>query len=1045
MNKIWFFFLEKKQFTYLLIAGILIFGFLAYLSIPKESSPEVKIPVGIVTTIYPGASASDVEKLVTDKIEDGLNNLSGLNKLTSTSRESVSIVTAEFEANADLDKSIQDLKSEVDKIKPELPEEANDPAVSEINFADQPIFIISISSELPPTEFSDLAENVKDELRSVSGVSRIEIGGSRAKQVQVIADKGKLALYNVSLGQVIAAVSGMNAAAPVGDITVDGVKYNLKFQGDITDPEVIKNLPVASRNGTPVFLRELANVYNGVAEPSSFSRFSVEGEPANQSITLSVFKKSGGDITEIGDEIKSRIETLKSGLLKDAEVLISFDQSKMIKDDLNHLLRSGFETIALIMIVLFITIGWRESFIAGLSVPLSFLIAFIGLQYSGNTINFISLFSLILAIGILVDSGIVVVESIYTRYKKHHDKERAAKETIEEYGWPLIAGTMTTIAVFIPLFFISGIVGKFIASIPYTTIFVLLASIFVALALVPILTIKVVKEGHSSLEEKQNAYTLRFQNWYREKLQGIIGNRKRENKFMGLLIGLFFLSFLLPITGLVKVVFFPQEDSDFIYLDLEKSKGTPLEETDMAVRGVEELLYDDPRIESFITAVGSGSSFGSGGSGSNLANITLNLREDRSENSTEILESLKKKLEPIKTIQVKAMEPNSGPPVGAPIAIKLTGENLEDLDKASVEVERVLSTIKGTREITSSTKDDLPDFVLALNRDRASEFGLNAASVAQILRSSVYGVTATKVRSGGDDIEVVVKVNLNPNDKYGLKSSQTVLESINQLPVDTPSGQILLGSILDSSLKKGRSSITHEDNKRLVTVSGYLNEDITSAEVLSQFNKKQETLKLPEGVTLSTGGETEEMQKTFKEMFYALLGGLVLMLIILVLEFNSLRYAMYVLAIVPLSLTGVFLGLALSRQALSFPSILGFIALAGVIVNHTILLIDSIDRLRKKDPNRNIRELVIEAATVRLRPIILTTITTVMGMVPLIFVSSIWGPLAFTVMFGLSFSLLLTLGFVPVLVSRWPGRLSTSSVPSSSSLPVPIDNNHSEA
>lgn len=1018
--------MHKKQFTYLVIIGITIFGLISYITIPKESTPEVRIPMGIVTTIYPGASAEDMEKLVTNKLEDGLNNLEGLSKMTSTSGLGISSVMVEFEAGADIDKSIQKLKDELDKIKPELPTEAEDPIVTEINFADQPIMVVSISSELPATEFAALAEDVKSDLKSIAGVSKIQMSGERKREVSVIVDKGKLDSFGVSLGEITQSIAASNASIPIGGLVVDNISYNLKFAGDLSDPAEVANLPVAAREGRVIYLRDVATVYNGAEELRSLARFSENGEPSVQSITLSVYKKAGGDITKIGDAVKKRLAELEEGRLQNSEVLVSFDVSQMIKDDLRRLVATGLETVALVMIVLFLTIGWREAIIAGLSIPLSFLIAFIGLKNSGNTINFISLFSLILAIGILVDSGIVVVESIYSRFNAGRGKWEAAHETVREYGWPLIAGTMTTIAVFFPLFFLSGIVGKFIASIPFTTIFVLLASIFVALAIVPILTILVVKRGEdtSRLGRKQEDYNRRLRDWYRGKLDWFFQSRQRQNKLIWGLLLIFIISFGLPISGLVEAVFFPQSDVDYLYIDIEKPKGTSLAKTDLAVRAVEEVLYGLSDIESFTTTVGSASqfNFGTGSSGQNLGNITMTLKKGRKMTSSEILTKIKESTDLMTDAKIAVMEPSEGPPTGAPLEIKIAGDNLDSLNLAAAEVRSRLEGVEGARDVVISTGDELPDLVLALNRDLAAQFGLNAMTVAQTLRSSIYGVTATTIREDGEDIDVFVKVGLNPGQNLPGETNETVIEAISQLPIVTPRGTILLGSVLERSIEKGHSTIQHEDGDRLITVSGYLREGATASKVMNEFLADKGTIEEGYGVRISAGGETEDMTETFMEMLQALILGILLMLVILVLEFNSFRYAFYTLMIVPLSLIGVFVGLAISRQALSFSSILGFIALAGVIVNNTILIIDQFERERH-EKNQSLQDAAMEAATKRLRPILLTTTTTSIGMIPLIFVNAMWGPLAFTVMFGMIFSVVLTLILIPLVLARWPGKI----------------------
>lgn len=1026
MIRFWTFFLRHRQFTYLLIVGLTILGILSVIAIPKESAPEVRIPMGIISVVYPGASATTVENLITNKIEDGLLNLSDLKNLTSTSDEGIAVVIAEFSTDAELDKSLQKLKDEMDKIKVDLPEEAKEPVISEINFADQPIMVITVSSDRPAKELVNLADKLKQELKKVDGVAKVELSGVRQLEVQVVVDKNRLQDSGLSLVEVVGALSSANITAPVGEITTNNINYTIKLNSDLTTPADLNYLPLIGRAGEVIYLRDIALISDGVAKASNLSRVSQAGQASQQAIACSIYKKAGGDITRIGSAVKSKVTRLEQDLLRDTEVLISFDNSKMVRDDLLGLLKNGLMTVLLVATLLFITLGWREALVASLTIPLSFLIAFIGLNYSGNTINFISLFSLILAIGILVDSGIVVTESIHRRMTLGQTGYTAASKTIEEYGWPLIAGTLTTVAVFVPLFFIEGITGKFIASIPFTIIFVLLASIFVALALAPLIAIRLLsRENLGYWSQVRESYTVLAEDWYRQKLANFLRQRSRHRKlFLSLLLA-FILVVALPIVGLVKTTFFPQSDIDYVFLELERPVGTPLAQTDLSVRMLEEILYDVPEAESFITTVGAGSSFGgAGGSGERLANITVNLRSDRKRSSSDITEFLRQEITKIKDARVRVIQPNNGPPIGAPVEIKFIGDDYPTLLTTAKQAEDLLNTITGAKEVSNSANDSATEIAVAINRALAAQYGLTPLQITQTLRTAVYGSVATVIKQSDRDIDVRVKLGLNQNFVDVFDTTQVNLDAIRQLPIKTPAGQtVLLGSVADFRLVAGTNQYKHEGGKRLITVSAYNDSQTTVSDIIAEFKNQSTKLAWPAGVEMKFGGETEEVNQSFVDMFFALLVGILLMLAILILEFNSWRYAIYVLMILPLSLVGVLLGLALMRQPLSFPSLLGFIALSGIVVNNSIILIDSINLSRRQQPTADLLDTVVESSVSRLRPIFLTTSTTVIGMVPLLFSSEIWGPLAAAVMFGLSFAVILTLLIVPLVYYRWPGKL----------------------
>ncbi len=1028
MHDLWLFFLKKRSFTYLLMFSLIVSGLFSLASIPKESTPEVVVPIGVVSTTLRGASAEDTEKLITNKIEDEVANIENIDKVTSTSLEGVSVVTAQFIASADIDKSIQDLKDAVDRAKAELPKEADEPNVSRVNFADQPIIIASISVDAPEGALAKLGDDIKDEIKKIKGVSKVTVSGTRANEIQVVVKKESLEKYGLRVDQVVAALSAGNASFPIGNITVADINYPIKFSGSIDEPSQVPEIQITTQNGVPVYLSDVAFIADGLEMPRAYSRVSIASEPSSQAITLYAYKKSGGDVTQIAKAVVDRIDELKKTKLVGANVVVSFDRGALVTKDLRELTRVGLETVGLVILTLFLTIGWRESVVAALSIPLSFVIAFIGLYASGNTINFLSLFSLILAIGILVDSGIVVTEAIHARIKPYGGAENAAVASIHEYSWPLIAGTMATVVFFAPLFFLSGIVGKFIASIPFTLIFVLIASLWVALGMVPLLALVLTKEHKNKFEDMQEEYFEKAKAWYKSFLGGILDSRRSQNIFISVMFLGFVAAVALPVVGLVKVSFFPSGDQDFVYIQIEKPQGTVLAVTDLATREVEEMLYGNPNIESFVTTVGGSSAFSNTGpsNGSKLANITVILKKDRTKTSTEVMEELRKELAPITDADIHVEQASNGPPSGAPVEMKFVGDDLNDLGIAADKAEKLLKDIPGTLDVRTSLRDDGTQFEIAIDRDKASQVGLSAAAVAQTLRTAVSGSIATTIKKNQKDIDIVVKMNLNPNFVNPEDTIKTTIDSIRQIPLATPSGTVLMGSLVNTSVSESRASISHEDRKRTVSATAQIRPDVTAVEITNIFKKRIAEAGIPNSVEVKYGGENEDVNKTFSEMGYALLAGMILAFAILVLEFNSLRFPLYLILIIPLSLIGVFLGLALSGQALSFSSMLGVIALAGVIINHAIILLDSMLRiLRNPENKRSLKDSIVEASAVRLRPIVLTTITTVIGMIPLTTASPLWGPLAFAIMFGLTFAMVLTLVFVPVFFYRWPGEFKS--------------------
>ena len=1024
MHSLWLFFLHKREFSILLMLTLVGLGIYAVLVIPKESFPEVIVPVGNIQTVYPGASAADIEELITVKLEDAVSNLDDIENLTSVSRDDVSFISVEFTASADIDKSIQKLRDAVDGAKNELPADANDPIVTEVDFSNQPINIIAISSDLSPSAFTALGEKLKDEFTGVAGVSEVVISGTRERQIQVIVKEEALSAFGIGIADVTNALRQANLTVPVGTVSTAGIEYAVRFEGKIETVEDVMSVPIKSASGQTVYVRDVATVSDSVNKETSISRVSVSGSPSETSMNVTVFKKAGGDVTDVTDKVLARLDELQKpeALLSDSQVLVVFDQGEQVRKDLSELIKAGLETVALVVLVLLLTIGWRESLVAALSIPLSFVIAFIGLYASGNTINFISLFALILSVGILVDSGIVVTEAIHTRLRKGGNAVEAAERSIKEYAWPLIAGTMTTIAVFAPLFFLSGVTGEFISSIPFTIIFVLFASIFVALGLVPLLAIYLTSNAHSNrFEEKQEEYNTKAQFWYRTKLVNFLQSKIKQRILLWSLFLSLFIALLLPVTGLLKVIFFPPEDADSIYVEIETPQGTPVAQTDLVVRAVEEVLYEKDYIESFTTTAGSGSAFtGSTDAGGKFANITVELKSDRTESSIDLAAKLRKDFGAINGGTISITEQQNGPPTGAPVFIKLSGDSLSDLLVTSDAAEKLLQDIPGARDVEASSKSNATEFVLTVDKAKASALGVSPAAVGGILRTAVFGVEATTINEDGEDIAVVVRLGLDKTTADAAATPKITIDTLQNLSVQSVTGaSVPLSSVMSESLAPANASINREDKIRQVTVSAFTAEGVVSSEVVTAFKARVSELNAPAGVVISYGGEAENVNESFSEMGIAFLVGLLLMLAILVLSFNSVRYSLYLLLVVPYSLIGVFVGLAGTGLALSFTSLLGVIALAGVIINHNIILMDSmITHKGAQREDESLIDQVADASVSRFRPIMLTTITTVIGMIPLSRISDFWSPLAFAIMYGLTFAMILTLVLVPTLYYR---------------------------
>lgn len=1085
----WEFFIKNDKFAYLFLITLIGIGSYSLIAIPKESAPEVIIPVGVVSTVFPGAPAADIEALITNEIERGLTSLENVKQITSTSREGISSIVVEFEASADLDESIQSLKDEVDTIKQELPSDANDPFVSEVNFVDQPILTIALAADMSDNAFADLGNEVEREIEQISGVSRAELQGVRDREVTILVDQTALVQYNLSLSEVTSALRSANQTFPIGQIINDGIGYNVAFEGDIPNAAELPNIAVATRDGQPVYVRDIAIVENGLAPATSLARLSVAGQPSRNSISFDVYKQAGGDITQLTAAVNERVIELTAPgeTLDGIQTSIVLDSGEQILSDLIQLSTSGIQTVFLVVLLLIVAIGLREGLLAGLAIPLSFLFGFIGLYFSGNTINFLSLFALILGIGILVDSAIVMVEGINRKMKDNPDidKRDAAIETIREFSAPLISGTLTTVSMFAGLFIVTGVIGQFIASIPFTLIFLLFASLFVSLAIIPLLATTFLKrKSNSKLEQVQVAQARRLENWYKGIIRPILESEEKQFRFLAaifaglvfslllttnliaglvaaplvyvmllktyrwqkrfawrnwvrtlvwlplavLIIGLSVVgtSQVFPTINPVKIEFFEQSDVEFIIVEIENPEGTTKETTDIATRRVEEVLYGVDYIESFSVTVGSGSQFGGGGSGEKFANIFVSLTDERDMDSTQIVEDLREKMAPLRDIKVSVNQPSDGPPTGASIIVKFLGDDLAEITRLANSAAQVFRSVPNTVNVETSTNNNSTEFVLELDRAKAASLGLSPFQVSQIARTAVFGTEATTLTTLTEDIKVVVKLNVSNSDDITSQNANVIsIDALEQILIPTQTGTVPLSTLVGVTLRESSSVINHEEGKRVVTVTADVGAGGNAREIQAEaIQLINEQLDIPDDVEISTGGgESDDSNQAFIEMGLALVVGIVLMIGVLSLQFNSYLHTRYVLSILPYSLIGIFIGLALTANPLSFPSIMGFIALSGIVVNNSILLIDMMNQTRKKEPTRNIMEVVLDAAGNRLRPILLTTMTTVIGMIPLTYAGDLWAPLAYAIMFGLVFSVVITLVLIPILYTRNPGTV----------------------
>lgn len=1020
---IWNFFILKHRFTTLIILVVLALGIVSINQIPKESSPEVDIPFVIVNTVFPGASAEEVEELVTNILEDKALGVEGIKRVNSTSREGFSTIVIEFDPNTTSRDQKDRTQDKIDEAEVDLPDNAEDPIVQKIDIADDPILIFSLSGPYDTIQIKKFAEELKDDIEKIPGISKVDILGGQEREIKVIVSKAALDQYGLSISQVTGAIQRANADIPIGSIETAGVDYTVRLAGRLLNAKEIEAVAVFSVGNTPILVEDIAEVIDGYKERTSISRLSIDGNPPLASVVINVSKTKGGNIIRLNEKINRVIKDAQSNFLpNDINTEIFLNMAQFIKEDLNQLAFSGFQTIILVFLLLYFFIGTREAIIAGLAVPLSFLITFIFLSAFGLTLNFLSLFSLVLALGILIDTAIVIIErmNVYINTKDKTTLE-AAILTVHEFQWPLIVGTLTTVFAFVPMLIMSGIMGQFMKFIPITVTIVLLSSLFVGLAIIPSLASRRLKKNPDfSTRPKGFLATLRYIvcinlfsyliKKYEKALGILVGDKKKQRNLAITVVILFLLSLSLPMTGILKMNMFPPEDSDLFFIEVEKPISTPLEETSNTVVEIENILLKDPQIKSFTVSIG-------GAAGENLAEIVVNLKEEREGRSPDIVDKYQKTFDQSIDAKVSIMELSTGPPTAAPIDIGIRGNDLSEIESLTIELRDILREIPGASNVQTSIEESKGEFVINIDRAKAQLFGISTVELAQILRNAVQGTTATVIRNQGEETDVIVKYALNSNNNNGQKTNNVTINTLETLTIATQKGDIPLSSFTDIKLGSSRPSINHEDGQRAFRITSYTESGVTPMEIINSFKQKISNLDIPSDYEIVFGGEQESLEQSYNDMFRAMILAIFLIAGILILQFSSYRQPLFILITIPLSFIGIFPGLMLIGNPLSLPAIIGIVALAGIVVNNGIILIDMINKNRRAD--MFINEAVVNACTIRFRPIILTTITTVVGILPITLSSELWGGLGFTVIFGLTTSALLTLFILPVLYIRF--------------------------
>ena len=1017
-----------KNRTTVAVLGLLIIlmGGYSYLTLPREAAPDIPIPFILVTTTYEGVSPEDMETSVTMKIEKELNGIRGVEEITSSSAEGMSLISVEFTPDVPSEVALQRVRDRVDIAKAELPFDAEEPVITEINFAEMPIMLISLAGEVSPIQLKEVADNVQDALEAVPGVLKVDMAGDLEPEIRLEFDPDRVASFNLTIPEILALIPSENVNISAGGLETKGTKFNVRIPAEFVTPEEVDHLLVTVRDGKPIYLSDVASVNYMFKDRISYSR--LDGVP---NITLSIVKRVGANAVRVSDYVKvviGKAQEQAQGMLK---FDITFDMSKMVRNMVADLENNIFSALILVTAVLLLFLGGRPSSIVAMIIPLSMLITFFLVQMLDYTLNMIVLFSLVLVLGMLVDNAIVIVENIFRHLQLGHSRAEAAILGARQVAWPITTSTFTTVCAFLPMIFWPGLMGDFMKYLPITLTLGLLASLFVGLVFNP--TICSVWAGRAPTRRKTDHWFIRG---YSKLLHAGLNNP-------GLTL---FLAFCL-LVGLATLYakigkgteFFPDGDPSRAVINIRAPQGTNIHETDEIARLIEERVQPyKPWIEHIVTNVGSAGSAGeflmASTGGPHLANITLVFYDYavRERPSVEIVAEVRKAVADIAGAEIQVEKEEMGPPTGAAVSVRVVGENFKILERLSEQAKRMISDVPNLVNLRSDLEATRPELAFIIDRRIAMLLGVNTATVGNFIKMAIFGTKVGTYRQFNDEYDITVRLpieeRINIDDLYRLQVPNVTGEAV------------MLNSLGEFKYQGGFGTINRVDQKRVVTLTADA-EGRLSTEVLSDVQKRLEKLDLPPGYEIKYAGEKEEQDKAQAFLSKAFGIALLLVTMVLVIQFNSLMIPLIIMTTVVLSLIGALTGLLICD--LPFGIIMtgiGIISLAGVVVNNAIVLLAYTRQLQQK--GLDLIPAAAEAGITRLRPVMLTAMTTITGLIPMAVGISFdvhtftwatrsestqwWRNMAIVVIFGLGFATLLTLVVVPslyVMLSRLRIRL----------------------
>lgn len=1091
---------ENRTAIYVLTIMLLIAGYFTYNSLPKENFPEISIPKIYVTTVYPGTSPANMENLVTKQLEKQIKSAQGLKKVTSNSYQDYSTIVAEFNTDVDLKEAKQRIKDAVDKAKSDLPSDLpNDPDVLDINLSDLPIMYLNISGDYDLKTLKKYADDLKDRIESLPEISGVDIVGALDPEMQINVDLNKMNAAQVSFFDIQQAIGSENISASGGTVPMDGVRRTLNIKKEYKSAEEIGNTIIRTPTGAAVYLKDIANVVDGFKDQESYA--SLYGKNV---ITLNVKKRSGENLIEASDKIRDIISEMKAKQFPAGlKIVTTGDQSDKTRVTLHDLINTIIIGFILVTLILMFFMGITNALFVALSVPLSMCVAFLVMPTLGFTMNMIVLFSFLLALGIVVDDAIVVIENTHRIFDNGKmDIKHAAKMAAGEVFLPVFSGTMTTLAPFVPLAFWPGIIGEFMFFLPITLIITLLASLVVAYIINPVFAVDFM-ESHDPNEvynptfdkkvKKMLTYLgiaagvsylgaiakifpvglgnfivfiilfyllqhfvleqriRKFQRHSWPKVQQAYGRfldwaLHRPFTILGSTFGLLIFSVIL--TGLIppKFVFFPSSDPNFVYVYTTLPVGTDQAYTNQVTKKIEKRVTEvvdslgNQNVSSIISNVTVGVTDPQDedqGNYPNKSKVTVAFKEfgERSGRpSTEYLTAIRNAVKGIPGAEISVTQEQSGPPTAKPISIEITGDNLDSLVSTSIRLKNYLVSkdIGGIEELKSDFQNNKPEVVFDIDRERANREGISSRTIAGYLRTALYGLEVSKFRDLDEDYPIDVRAE--EDQRNSLEALRNLKVTYRDMGMGGAIRQVPISSFAKIDYVNTYGGIKRKQQKRIIILSSNVLSDYNANDVVKNIERELTNFRAPEGVVVKMAGAQEEQAETANFLGLALGVAFFLILIILVIQFNSIGKPVIILSEILFSIIGVLLGITIFHMEMSIVMMgVGIVALAGIVVRNGILLVEFADLMMEQ--GMTAYDAVLEAGRTRMTPVLLTATATMLGLVPLAVGLNLdfaallntgnphiyfggdnvafWGPLSWTMIFGLSFATFLTLVLVP--------------------------------